>query len=504
VTVLEGAPEARVAAPRLSLGEVLLLIVIAYFVLLKLAYSLFAFPIADEAYYWLWGQHPALSYFDHPPLQGWLQGIVHAVFGRSLFALRLPALLAFGGIAWVLWATARRMGGEAWQLVFLKSLAVYLASPVFGGFFGAVVFNDYLLVALMMGSGWFFFRYFGDVEATGRGRLGHLLFAALLLGLAGLSKYNAAFMGIAVVVTVVARPKLRPLLGQWPIYAAGLLTLAVQAPVLVWNAQHGFGSFAFHTGGRFGETFTGFDIGKMKGFAVDTLSMVSWFIVPAIVSFFLRVPRDPFIAVGRTVAIWTFVLSSATFLYVSNFAWVVWWWNIAAFALLFPFLGRTIGPVMLVLHTLFGVVVCTVLVASLTVMPVTLLIGRGTVMEAETEFGWDEVAAAVREEQAKHGAGFVGANRYQAASKLAFALDDAEVAELSSRRDAFDDWWDASARLGQDAIVLVDGHEDVETWAQRFGSTELLREITIERFGYTLETYRIYLGSGFRALTAVP
>jgi hypothetical protein len=26
-------------------------------------------PIGDEAYYWLWGQHMALSYFDHPPLR---------------------------------------------------------------------------------------------------------------------------------------------------------------------------------------------------------------------------------------------------------------------------------------------------------------------------------------------------------------------------------------------------------------------------------------------------
>lgn len=483
---------------RFSLAEKLLIGAATWFVVLKLAYSLFAFPIADEAYYWLWGQHPALSYFDHPPLQGWLQGIAHAVFGRSLFALRLPALIAFAGIVLVLLATARRIGGEGWRLLFLKSLVVYLASPVFGGFFGSVAFNDYLLVALMIGSGWFFLCYFADVEAAGRGRLRDLFLAAALLGLAGLSKYNALFMGLGVAATVLLRPKLRPLLRGWPIYAAGALAIGLQAPVLVWNWQHEFSSFGFHTGARFTERFHGFDAAKMKAFAVDTLSMVSWFIVPAVVSFFLRRPRDPFLATGRVLAIATFVFSSATFLYVANFNWVVWWWNIAAFALLFPFLGRTIGPVMLVLHTVFGAVVCTVLVASMTVMPVTLLIGRGTIMEAETEYGWDEVAAAVREEQARHGAGFVGANRYQAASKLAFALDDAEVAELSARRTAFDDWWDAAAREGRDAIIVVDGHEDVETWATHFATTELLREIRVERFGYLLETYSIHLGRSFR------
>ena len=489
-------------AERFSIGEKLLIAVAVYFVVLKLAFSLFAFPLADEAYYWLWGQHPALSYFDHPPLQGWIQGAVHAVFGRSPFALRLPALVAFAGIVAVLLATARRIGGYAWRPLFLKSLVVYLASPVFGGFFGSVAFNDYLLVALMMGSGWFFLCYFADVEAKGTGRLQALFLAAALLGLAGLSKYNAVFMGLGVAAMVLLRPRLRPLLVGWPIYAAAALTIGLQAPVLLWNWQHDFASFGFHTGARFREQFHGFDAGSMKAFVVDTLSMVSWFIVPATVSLFLRNPRDPFLATGRVLAMATFAFSTATFLYVASFSWVVWWWNIAAFALLFPFLGRTIGPLMLTLHTLFGLVVCTVLVASMTVMPVTLLVGRGPLMEAETEYGWNEIAAAMREEQARYGAGFLGANRYQSASKLAFELDDPEIAELSARRDGFDDWWDAAARYGEDAIILVDGEEDVETWAIRFSSTEFLREVRIERFGYALFTYEIYLGRGFRPLPA--
>src|SRR5262245_33285905 len=28
--------------------------------------------VSDEAYYWMWGQHPELSYFDHPPLNAWM------------------------------------------------------------------------------------------------------------------------------------------------------------------------------------------------------------------------------------------------------------------------------------------------------------------------------------------------------------------------------------------------------------------------------------------------
>lgn len=482
----------------LTLGEKLLIAAALFFVALKLVYTLLAFPIADEAYYWLWGRHLALSYFDHPPLGGWVQGAVYSVLGRSLFALRLPALLAFVAIIWVLWASAQRIGGERPRLVFLKSLVVYLASPLFGGFFGAVVFHDYLLVALLMAAGYFFICYFADVEETGGGRLRDLLLAALLLGLAGLTKYNAVFLGLAVAGTVLVRPRLWPLLGRWPIYAAGLLAVAMQAPVLIWNWQHGFASFAFHTGGRFPDSFHGLNVAGMKAFAVDTASLLSWFLVPVIVSFFLRQPREPFMAAGKTLAIWTFWLSSAVFLYISNYNWVVWWWNIAAFVLVFPFAGRIIGPITLSLHVLWGAVLSSVLVVTLAIAPVTLIMGGGTLMEAETEYGWPEVAAAVRAERTTQGAAFVAANRYQAASKLAFALDDPDVASLSPRRDGFDDWWYPSRYEGQDAIVVVDGRDEFTWWQTQFASAEKLRDVNVEMYGKLIYTYEIWLGRGFR------
>jgi 4-amino-4-deoxy-L-arabinose transferase-like glycosyltransferase len=64
------------------------------FILLRLVFWFATFPNPDEAYYWLWGQHPALSYYDHPPLEAWLQGLFTAVLGRSTFVLRLPNLLS--------------------------------------------------------------------------------------------------------------------------------------------------------------------------------------------------------------------------------------------------------------------------------------------------------------------------------------------------------------------------------------------------------------------------
>ena len=32
--------------------------------------------IGDEAYYYMWGKYPALGYFDHPPMIGWISAVI--------------------------------------------------------------------------------------------------------------------------------------------------------------------------------------------------------------------------------------------------------------------------------------------------------------------------------------------------------------------------------------------------------------------------------------------
>ena len=50
-------------------------VVALVFLAVRLVLFVAARPFMDETYYWLWGQHPALSYFDHPPLVGWTEGL---------------------------------------------------------------------------------------------------------------------------------------------------------------------------------------------------------------------------------------------------------------------------------------------------------------------------------------------------------------------------------------------------------------------------------------------
>lgn len=481
---------------RLSLGETLLVAAAMYFIALKLVFSVGAGPIADEAYYWLWGRHPAIGYFDHPPLMGWLQGVLYLLFGRSEFVLRLPALIGFGCVVLILHAVAQRIGGDRARLVFLKSLVAYLASPLFG-FYGSVVFVDALLVPLVMGAGFFFIRFFSDVEA-GRGRTTDLMLAAVLLGGAGLTKFNGAFLGLAVVAMVLARPTLWPLLGKWPIYVASLIALCMQAPTLIYGFENGFSTFAFHTNGRFdGAHFTGLNARLMRSATLETMAMLSPFLVPVIVSFFLRRQRNVFESIGKTLAIWTFWLSSALFLYIANFAGVFWAWNIVAFVLIMPFAGRYMGAVTLTLHIVWGAAINTVTLVSNGVFPISLLLGMGALAESGNTHGWAEVANLVRAAQAEHAADFVATQAYQTSSQLAFALDDPDVVELSPRPTSFDDWSDLESLRGRTAVIVTDNRGDADFWRTQFARVEDVGEHQVERFGHRLNSYQLHIGYGF-------
>src|SRR5262249_34032638 len=107
----------------LGIVQVVALLLIAF----KFVQLGFAGVFQDEAYYWMWGQHPALSYFDHPPLNAWLLGLSSTVFGWSVFALRLPVALSFLADIYALYLLSRRLGGESWQPHFWVTLLLFLA-----------------------------------------------------------------------------------------------------------------------------------------------------------------------------------------------------------------------------------------------------------------------------------------------------------------------------------------------------------------------------------------
>ena len=84
----------------------------------------------EEAYYWSYSQHLALSYLDHPPLVAWLIAGSTALFGQTEWAVRLPALvcsLVTAGFAFAL--AGRWLGKTAAAATLALCAALPSSSP---------------------------------------------------------------------------------------------------------------------------------------------------------------------------------------------------------------------------------------------------------------------------------------------------------------------------------------------------------------------------------------
>ncbi|MGK7913398.1 MAG: ArnT family glycosyltransferase [Synechococcus sp.] len=204
----------------------------------------------DEAYYYAYTLHPSLSYFDHPALVALSTGVGPWILGNvSPFSIRFGSLLLFTLSLWLLYRTGDRLFGKpaGWF-----TLAIATCSPIFQLGFGTLTLPDSPLMlgwtaCLYVASQEFFPRESSPNHHAYR-PTARLAIASLLVGLACLGKYHGAALGFGLVLfCLLSHRHRRALWSKW--VALGLVLFAIAiSPLLVWNAQHDWASFAFQFG----------------------------------------------------------------------------------------------------------------------------------------------------------------------------------------------------------------------------------------------------------------
>ncbi len=450
-------------------------------------------PIGDEAYYWLWGQRLDWSYFDHPPLHAWLLGLV-SVLGWNIFTLRLLTWLTLAGTLWIFWLWAKRLKPEDPASWWWPSAAVYLASLLFFLMSG-VSFHDHLLIFLCIATAHAFLVFSEDWEA-GRRNYFALYGAAALLGLTVLTKYNGVLLGLGIALFFVLHKPVRSA-WRWPhLYLAALLSMAMQAPVLLWNLQHGFVSYNFH----FSERWAGHVAFRPRlalEFIVLTLLVIGPFVFGAITRMFRRPLGTPFADRARVMALAVFGVSTLVMFSISFFVEVFFYWNIVAFLLTMPLLsGWFVRRWPFNAHLVCGVIVCLGCVLNFSIVPIGNLIGRYDWTTSST-FGWAGVAGRIEQLEEAHEIGFVATTRYTTAAQLGYAMHDPDVVAIDDRHDQYDYWFDPAAHIGENALVVADSRENVKYIKRFFDTLEPLGAVPFRRFGTVIYRPRIYLGTGF-------
>ena len=462
--------------------------------LLRIVFFAFAPPIGDEAYYWLWGQRPALSYLDHPPLHAWLLWAMSQLFGWNSLSLRALTWLTLAVTVWVIWAWSKRLAPAAPKPWFWSALLIYLASPLFF-VMGALSFNDHLLVVLCLVSAHFFLD-FTEAWRSGHRRFGRLYLAAFFLGLALLTKYNAVFLALAFLLFVILDPALRPLLRRSHTYGAAALAILMQAPVLYWNLADGLASYRFHLSDRWGGTMTVDPLNLLLVLAVDVVSLSPFLIVPLLR--LLPGGDAGFERSVRRLAVLMLLLSSLTTLAIA----LVEsdsppYWNILAFPIALPLLvGKFRTRVFFWLHVATGTLLIGLFVANLLIAPVRNYVGWWDTV-TWSNYDWPRIAGIVAAEHAREPEAFLGATRYTTAAQLGFALHDTSVTDISSRHTEFNYWFDPGVHRGQDTLILAAPFIPPDFARTQFRSFDLIQTIDVTRFGVTVGQYQLYLGKQY-------
>lgn len=189
----------------------------------------------DGAHYALYARHLALSYYDHPPMVGWLQSFIlpisHTDFAMRIMPITLSALylIVLYRLSIDLFPNTHPWFGfytvVASQIALLLHFMPFLMLPQ----------EPLILFSLLS----ILFLY----HAVKSNKLVMWIGFGSCLGLSCLSEYTAVIVGFAAFIyIIVTSPKQFKRYGPW---LALVITCLFASPVFIWNAQHNWISFLY-------------------------------------------------------------------------------------------------------------------------------------------------------------------------------------------------------------------------------------------------------------------
>lgn len=488
------------------------------FACLRLVFWFTAFPNPDEAYYWLWGKHPDLSYYDHPPLNAWIQGVFSALFGRSRWVLRLPNLLSNSVFFYTYYRLVRYLYGENVQRYFWMTVLLILASPLYFLFL-SLAWHDHWLITFSLISAYLFVTFLDSYVINHHGESWRLYGAALAIGLAGLCKYNAAFVVLGFVAVLIVDSRVQSLLRDRRLYLASAIAALALVPVLLWNVSNHFQSFHYYFSRSIQPSDSTLKIGSCLTFLGSSFLVVSPFYWKGFNSSLRtqsQVIRQD--SLYTTVAFWIFAISSVLLTILSLISAALYYWNITAYLLLFPLLPAVLTRAdqpskpsnqnTFLGAQIFGSVFAFLLIMHYCVLPLSALVSRDADPDTRMLFGWNDVATVVQTQAITlKSAPLLITTDYRSASALAYQLNDKTVMAISDRVDQFDFWNDSQlrephspqSRRGRNAVILSDDWFPVQ--AKLFAQFDRVTEpvtVPVTRFGVWIKNYYVQIGYKFK------
>ncbi len=458
----------------------------------------------DESYMVAAGRVFSLGYFDHPPVSWWLSWGAAQILGETPLAVRLPFIALSALSTWLMFRLGTAVAGE--RVGFWAALGFSL-SPVLGVTSATWVLPDGPLDCALLGAALCLLHALAD-----RGR-GWWMGAGICAGLALLSKYSAVLtIGGAFVFLLTSRAH-RHWLARAEPYVAALLALGLFSPVILWNAAHGWASFAFQ-GARAGAARFR-PLMPLSTLAGEALFILPWIWVPMMLTFLAALRRGP-----SDWRAWLLCCLGAppivAFALIS--AWssqrVLFHWAAPGYLMLFPLLGGLIVRLLdrgsvATRRTLTGTAVFTVAVLAVLSLgvrfdllhPVVTLFAPRTDPMAEA-VDWTSLRTDLAARGLLHRPDTVlAAPNWRESGKIAYGLGpDVALTCLNLDCRQFGLIRPAAGAVGQDVLLIVPEHPDrvAREMAPLFDRLETLEPTSLRYRGRVLKDVTLLLGHHLR------
>jgi hypothetical protein len=213
--------------------------------LVRVAYHLWLSPFelaGDEAHYWDWSRHLALSYYSKGPGVAWAIWASTSIFGHAEWAIRLPAAIASLVATLAIARLAQRCAGGDARVAFLGAVAFCLVPAFQATSMLMTIDMPYIACwALAALAAWEMI----DRQDAGRSGVGWAALLGLAIGVGFLFKYTMLLLLPGLLLYRLLRPaRTTAARGLIASVACALVAGIVAQPVLLWNQQHGWPTVA--------------------------------------------------------------------------------------------------------------------------------------------------------------------------------------------------------------------------------------------------------------------
>ena len=456
----------------------------------------------QEAYYWSWSRDLALSYFDHPPLASYSIWLTTLVFGQTIFGIKLAAVLWYLGMN-ILWAVMIEEMFNNSRQTFWTLLALN-ASIVFQ-LYGFVITPDTPLLFCWTATIYTLWKLVQSKNPK------WWYFAGLFMGLAWLGKYSGIMLVPSVLLfAVISKEQRKWLLTPHP-YLGVLLAILVFSPVLIWNAQHEWMSFAFQGSAR----ASGMGQWKVKHFGEllgSQFFILSPYLFVVVFATLIRYGRKLFSGLEDKLLLLlsSGLVTSAFFIAVSFRSLVKMNWLAPAYWSLIIlgiyYLFQSPKRFNRMRTGIFSSIVFLGIGISVVAIP-NVPLGEGN-----TWSGWKQAANEVNALQdslkAEGDNPFIFSTNYKASSLLKFYLPDQPRTYaqdiIGKHALQFDIWPKEEELKGRTGLLVVDNRHEYRFKSKKitpyFGDVKKLKTIRIENFGKLVREIDIYQCSDYKGI----